>query len=94
MTETQSECLNGYLTLLRDFAAGKLDARLFESTYIHKFKTERVELPENIFNVLDRLFAEADAYCPDSDVKSTDCIGDAQLLAGAKEALAQIDALK
>ena len=53
MTETQSECLNGYLTLLRDFAAGKLDARLFESTYIHKFKTERVELPENIFNVLD-----------------------------------------
>ena len=92
MTKRQKECLREYITLLRDFVAGKIDSAAFETSYLKKFKTEETELPEFAFLTLDQLFADVDAYCGDINLRPStlDGIGDEELRTSAKRALSQL----
>jgi hypothetical protein len=55
----------------------------FESKYLQRFKSETIALPESAFMILDRLFADVDAYCADSSIRELGDLGDKELLAGA-----------
>ena len=54
-----------YIDLIRSFLSGKIDASFFESEYLRIFKSETESMPDNIFFILDELFADVDDYCGD-----------------------------
>lgn len=55
----------GYAALIGEFVRGEMSVAAFSDAYLGRFKREQVMLPEPAFAVLDRLFAEIDAYTDD-----------------------------
>ena len=90
MTEQQRMALQQYQALLDDFISGRIPPAQFESEYLKKFKSETVIFPDPVFSVLDRLFADVDAYCADSSIRDPDDLGDTELITSAKQALAEL----
>ena len=85
MTNDEKKCIESYASLLAGFIGGRMNAATFETNYLHKFKNESVQLPQPIFEELDRLFGDVDAYCPDPAIRPADGLDDEQLVASAKE---------
>ena len=56
--------LDPYLELLTSFLSRSTDVSDFEARYLELFKHDDVIRPEEVFNVLDSLFADIDAYSP------------------------------
>lgn len=56
-----------YLGLIKEFVAGNLSVRYFQDLYFDVFKQERRELTEDVYEWLDNLFCELDAYTDDED---------------------------
>jgi hypothetical protein len=54
-----------YQELMEQFLDGRLAPVAFQMAYLAKFKHEARILPDEVFGVLDRLFAEVDAFCAD-----------------------------
>jgi hypothetical protein len=50
---------------MEQFLAGRLSPQDFQATYIEKVKQETRTFPDDVFDVLDGLFAEVDAFCAD-----------------------------
>jgi len=93
MTEQQRIALQGYQALLDDLISGRISLARFESKYLQRFKSEIITLPESAFTILDRLFADVDAYCADSSIREAGDLGDKELLASAKRALFELGRL-
>ena len=53
------------LELLASFLSGSIGFRDFETRYLDLFKHDDVIRPEEVFNVLDSLFSDIDAYSPE-----------------------------
>jgi Bacterial self-protective colicin-like immunity len=90
MTEQQQIALQGYRALLDDLISRRSSPVQFESKYLQRFKSETITFPESVFMVLDRLFADVDAYCADSSIRDPDDLGDTELIASAKRALFEL----
>jgi len=60
--------IQSYTRLITEFVDGKLDAAAFSGRYLDTFKRETVTLPEQVFDVLDGLFGDADAFTDDRDL--------------------------
>ena len=58
-----NDSISKYVSLITSFVRGQVDAKAFETSYLRLFKHEPAMLPEEVFDVLDRLFADVDAYC-------------------------------
>jgi hypothetical protein len=54
-----------YQDLLNRFLEGAIRAVDFQTAYLEKFKHEARTFPDGVFDVLDALFADVDAFCPD-----------------------------
>lgn len=93
MTTEQKKSVESYRALLADFVAKKIDASTFEASYLRKFKDELVELPQPVFETLDRMFGDVDAYCPDPLVRAADGLDEEGLVASAKRTLAALNDL-
>ncbi|EKT4440062.1 colicin immunity domain-containing protein [Stenotrophomonas maltophilia] len=57
-----------YLSLITSYIDGKIDTKSFSRMYLEKFKNERSELPEDAFEILDRLFGDVDSYTDDEEL--------------------------
>ena len=68
-----------YKTLIEKFLSGSIDANTFEYSYLDMFKKERVILPEPVFEILDRLFADVDAFCSDPALRTDSDLNEQQL---------------
>lgn len=84
------ECLEQYILLITQFIAGDITASQFEVLYLEMFKNESRELPEDIYNILNGLFSDVDAYCGDSELRDDDDLGDEELLSSARNALKEL----
>ncbi len=84
------EWLEQYISLITQFIAGDITVSQFEVSYLKMFKDEARELPEDIFDVLNGLFTDVDAYCGDPELRDDDDLGDEELLSSAKEALKKL----
>jgi hypothetical protein len=84
MTNEQKMCVESYTALLAEFISGKVDAKTFEGRYLYKFKNESLQLPRGVFEELDQMFGDVDAYCSDPLIRSADGLDDERLLASAK----------
>ena len=54
-----------YGLLLHRFLAGALSAEDFQRAYLERFKNESRELDDSLFEILDELFGDVDAFCAD-----------------------------
>ncbi len=59
-----------YAVLLRLFVDGNLTADEFEVIFLPLYKNDPTQWPSDLFDVLDTLFADVDAYCSNDDLRA------------------------
>lgn len=85
-----SDRIGVYVELLEEFVGSFVSALEFERRYLRLFKNEERVLPESLFRVLDGLFADVDAFCPDSELRDEHDLSEEQLRARCAEALGRL----
>jgi hypothetical protein len=78
-----------YIKLLQSFADSKINADQFEQQFLQLFKSDNNLQPGREFQILDKLFADVDAYCSDPDLIEDPRfdIGEVQLQVSTQETL-------
>jgi Bacterial self-protective colicin-like immunity len=78
-----------YIKLLQQFAGRKINADEFEQRFLQLFKSDNNLQPGREFKILDKLFADVDAYCSDPDLIEDPRfdIGEVELQVSAQETL-------
>ncbi len=82
-----------YIDLTENFIGQKFSAAEFQEKYLNIFKNETAIFPEPIFEVLDRLFADADAFCADPGLRDEDDSDENELLEKSEAALNELKLL-
>jgi hypothetical protein len=65
-----SSVYQDYGLLLKQFLQGEMSAEEFQIAYLHQFKNESRQFDEALFEVLDTLFGDVDAFCADPDKRA------------------------
>ncbi|MEG4799409.1 colicin immunity domain-containing protein [Microcoleus sp. ARI1-B5] len=60
--------MDKYIKLLEEFVGSKITADDFEQRFIQLFKGDNNLQVGTEFKILDKLFADVDAYCSDPDL--------------------------
>ncbi len=60
--------MDKYIKLLKEFVDNKITADDFEGQFLQLFKGDNNLQIGTEFKILDKLFADVDAYCSDSDL--------------------------
>ncbi len=60
--------MDKYIKLLEEFAGNNITADEFEQRFLQLFKSDNNLQPGREFKILDKLFADVDAYCSDPDL--------------------------
>lgn len=81
--------LRPYLELLEAFLGAKMTTAEFERRYLELFKADDEIRPDPVFEILDRLFADIDAYSMEFG-EEKDSLTDAQLRARAAGAYREL----
>lgn len=90
----EKQLIRKYRSLISHYLDGELSAAEFSNQYLDEFKTEEAGLSEQTFRTLQRLFGEADAYCPDPNLRDDEWdIDEEALREAAEEADAELQAL-
>ncbi|GAB3408840.1 colicin immunity domain-containing protein [Massilia agilis] len=63
-----SNVAQDYRDLLQRFLSNQLEAQEFQTAYLEKFQNEKRHLSEELYEVLDALFGDVDAFCPDPEL--------------------------
>lgn len=79
--------LSEYVDLIARFVGREMAADEFERGYLRIFKDDPTMRNEEIYDVLNGLFACVDAFSPSSELRGTDGLDEDQLRAAASEAL-------
>ena len=79
--------IDKYILLITQFVIGEITASQFEDRYLEIFKNESNQLPEHVYNILNKLFSNVDSYCDDPNLRDEEDLDDEALLVCAKEAL-------
>jgi Bacterial self-protective colicin-like immunity len=58
-----------YVILIRAFLENRLTGREFQLLYLSLFKSDSRHRPNEIFDILDALFADVDDYCYDDELR-------------------------
>ncbi len=85
--------MRAYLALIAAFVNAQLTADQFQSIYLTLFKYDPGGRPEAIYDVLDALFGDVDAYTAVEDADEPSWIDEAELRARARIALAKLEEL-
>ncbi len=75
--------LKDYFSLLELFQSGRITAQEFETRYLQLFKSDNRLFPEAIFEVLNGLFSDVDAFVADPKPRRLNDLDDKQLLASS-----------
>jgi hypothetical protein len=73
-----------YLSLVRKFTSGDQTASEFSTEYMSEFLDEQAGLSDDLFWILQNLFAEAEAYCEDPALRDEDDNDEQELLTAAR----------
>lgn len=85
-----SENLEQYILIITQFVAGDISASKFETSYLSMFKNETEVFPEHIYDVLNNLFLDVEAYCSDPELRDDEDLDENDLLSSAKDALSNL----
>lgn len=86
--EAATEMANRYKQLILNFINQEISATEFEKSYLLLFKSDRSKVGGEKFNILDKLFADVDAFVDDPELRERvyGGIGAEELLVSAREA--------
>jgi Bacterial self-protective colicin-like immunity len=87
------DAVGAYMTLLRQFLCGSISASEFERRYLDAFKNDTAEYTETVYQVLDELFGDVDAYCADPALRGPGDFDELQLRSEAGTALLELEQL-
>ena len=59
-----------YAVMLRLFIDGRISADEFEVVFLRLYKVDPTDWPADLFDVLDTLFADVDAYCAADEIRA------------------------
>jgi hypothetical protein len=79
--------ISKYISLIQKFFVGDITVAQFEYLYLDMFKNENEELPEDVYEVLNTLFLDVDAYCEDPSLRVEGDLDEESLRVSAKVAL-------
>jgi MtfA peptidase len=82
-----------YVALIARFVDGAIDGRAFVSEYFATFKDDSTMRPEDAFDVLDSLFAAADGFVADPDLRDPGDLDERQLRDKAASSLRTLRAI-
>ncbi len=88
--------IEDYSTLISAFVNGNMASDVFRSTYLAKFKAEQRQLADNLYEELDTLFGDVDAFTKDDVLLASNpvfYINDAELRRRASNALTALQDL-
>jgi hypothetical protein len=80
--------------LIESFVEGRANAEEFERAYLTLFKNDATMWREPEFGVLDRLFADVDAFCADPELRDAGDLDEGQLRQRSEVALRGLKALQ
>lgn len=83
--------LTPYRNLLSSFVIGNISATEFESQYFSLYKNETTLFPDQQFLILDKLFADIDAFVADPDLRDEDDLDERELQNHCLIALQKLD---
>lgn len=86
--------LDPYVDLIEAFIHKKIAAVDFERQYLELFKLDNTEWSDAEFAVLDRLFAAADAFCADPNLRDSEDLDEEQLRQEGQKAFEQLKMLR
>ena len=86
--------IQGYIDLLTAFISKKISVLRFEQKFLQLFKSEETDLSGVEFKILDRLFADVDAFCADPQLREKGDLDEGELREKCKVALLQLQALE
>lgn len=91
-TEAAARMADRYKELISKFVDREISASEFESCYLTLFKSDRSKVGGEKFNILDRLFADVDAFEADPELRKQvyGGIGDEELLNCARAAYKEL----
>ena len=79
-----------YLKLMDDFLTDRLPVASFEREYLDTFSSDDTRWPEPIYRVLNEVFLDVDAYCPDPALRNELDIDEAELRARVERSFAAL----
>lgn len=85
--------IEDYQFLIQSFIDGSLPIQEFETQYLAAFKAETASMNPVLFQVLDELFSDVDAYSPDCPAgkETAFIISEARLRQRASAALEKLE---
>ncbi len=75
-----------YFRLMESFNSGEITSDQFERKYLALFKADPRIFPQEIFDVLNGLFSDVDAFVADPEIRDQDDLDEQQLLACSRAA--------
>jgi hypothetical protein len=82
--------LDAYRKLIQSFLSHELSPLEFEAQYLTRFKEEpHIPSPE-IYEILNRLFSDVDAFCSDPRLRHSGDLDEAELRQCAERAYAEL----
>lgn len=69
MDKTTQNAIDRHLAVLDLFSAGEISASDFEDRYLRLFEDDPEIYKNQLFNVLDKLFADVDSFCADPGLR-------------------------
>ena len=85
--------LENYRVLIRAFSSGCIDTTSFEREYLNRFKSEKTLFGGCVYQILNELFCDIDAYCDDPGIRDNNDIDEEELRTRVAIALEKLDSL-
>lgn len=83
--------LTPYWALMTAFVEGRLHASEFEPIFFRLFQNDPIRWPREIFELLNRLHTDADAYTPDPSLRDRYDLDENQLRDRATKTLRELE---
>ena len=77
---SDKEVIQHYLSIIQQFTEGELSAADFSIRYMDEFIEEDSDFSEEVYIILQTLFAEAEAYCENPELRDERDINEAELM--------------
>ena len=75
---------------MTQYITGEIPAFQFEVAYLEMFIEETRFLSEDVYDALNNLFLDVDAYCGDVSLRDDEDLDEEDLVASVKEALKKL----
>ena len=87
----EQEIIQKYRDIVQRYTDEEVSATEFSLQYLDVFKNEESGLSEKTYQILQNMFAEADAYCEDPELRGEWEIGEEELREAALETTAALE---